>query len=108
MSPWKTPSGQVQSKIVAALNRVSIVAPLVCSALAFAIVVGSLLAGAPPQRDEGAAAHLFQLLIVVQLPLIVLFVVTRDRQEHDRCIRVLILHVLGIGAAMGSLALSGY
>ena len=52
------------------LNRVTAILPLVFSALAFAIVMANLLSGVGPQRDETASAHLWQALMLVQLPLI--------------------------------------
>jgi hypothetical protein len=45
------------------LNRILMVAPVVCSLLAAGIVLGNVAAGARPQADENAWAHLFQLLI---------------------------------------------
>lgn len=45
--------------------------PLAMSALALMLVLGSvLLFGAARQPDEGAAAHLFQLLVIGQVPLV--------------------------------------
>jgi hypothetical protein len=51
-------------------NQVASVLPLVCSALAAAVVLANLIAQIAPSPDEGASAHIFQLLIVVQLPVI--------------------------------------
>ena len=61
-----------------AVNRVSLILPLLFSALAAAIVVGNIVAGVQPQLDEGASAHIWQLLMIVQLPLIVLFLSTAE------------------------------
>ena len=48
--------------------------PLAMSLAALAIVVGHIaLFGVDHDPDEGAAAHVFQLLMVAQIPLIVLF-----------------------------------
>ena len=60
------------------LNRVAAVVPLAFSAAAFAIVMANILAGVPPQPDENASAHMWQLLIVAQAPLILVFLATAE------------------------------
>ena len=61
------------------INRILMVAPILCSALALAIVLGNVAAGVSPARkNEGTSAHLFQLLIAAQLPLVLLFLATSD------------------------------
>jgi peptidoglycan/LPS O-acetylase OafA/YrhL len=46
------------------------------SAAAFAVVVGYVLIhGAAREADEGAAAHIWQLLVGAQLPLVAFFVI---------------------------------
>jgi hypothetical protein len=60
------------------LNRFSLIAPLVLSTLAFMLVMANILAGVAPQPDENASAHIFQLLIVGQIPLMVLFLLSAD------------------------------
>jgi hypothetical protein len=53
--------------------------PLLLSMAALGIVTFALLTGqARPGGDEGAAAHLFHLLIAMQVPLIAGFVLTSD------------------------------
>ena len=57
------------------LKQPSAVLPLVMSGFALTIVlVHIVLFGTARQADEGAEAHLWQLLIAGQLPLIVFFV----------------------------------
>jgi hypothetical protein len=54
----------------------SALAPLAMSLLALAVVVGHLaLAGAAPQIDEGPAAHIFQLLLAGQAPVVAFFAI---------------------------------
>ena len=60
------------------VNRLSFVAPLAFSAAAFAIVIGNIIAGVRPQPDETASAHLWQLLMAGQLPIVAAFLVTSD------------------------------
>lgn len=62
----------------ARVNRLAAVVPLVLSGLAFAIAVANVMAGVPPQPDEGTSAHIWQLLMAAQLPVIILFVATAD------------------------------
>lgn len=62
----------------AGVNRVASVAPLILSAVAFAIVMANFIARVPPQPDEKASAHIWQLLMVGQLPITVTFLGTSD------------------------------
>jgi hypothetical protein len=56
------------------LKHPSAFLPVVMSAGALATVLGSfLLHGAAPQADEGAAAHLWQILMAVQVPIVLFF-----------------------------------
>jgi hypothetical protein len=56
------------------LKRPSAYLPLVMSAGALAVVtIAVLLFGVGPQQDEGTAAHIFQLLIGLQVPIALLF-----------------------------------
>lgn len=63
---------------LARINRLSFVIALVFSALAFLLVIANVIAEVPPQPDENASAHVWQLLMSFQLPLIILFLVTAD------------------------------
>jgi hypothetical protein len=61
------------------INRFCAITPLVCSFLALATVAVALTAGqVQPRPDEGTAAHIFQILIAVQAPLVLGFVLTAD------------------------------
>ena len=90
------------------LNRILLVAPILCSMLAFALVVGNFAAHVPPQRDEGTAAHLFQLLIAGQVPLVLLFAATADWTRPARPLLALLVQALAGLCALGALAWSGY
>ena len=91
----------------AGIIRVTGVAPLVCSALAFAIVMANVIAGVPPQPDENASVHLWQLLMAVQFPLILLFVATADWRSRWTVLLVL-AQVGGIALAALPVWLAGY
>ena len=58
----------------------------------------------PRQPDEGAAAHIFQLLIVAQVPMIVLFLATADwRQSLRSAARPLAIPAAALVLAFGAL-----
>ena len=59
------------------LKRPSALIPLAMSFAALSLVVGHVaLFGAAREADEGAAAHLWQLLMVGQIPIIAFFAIT--------------------------------
>ncbi len=76
--------------------------PLAMSAIALASVVGYVLrySGGPVQ-DEGAVAHLWQLLMALQAPLIVMFAIRWLPRAPRRAIYVLAQQA---GAALLSFA----
>ena len=90
------------------VNRILMVAPILFSWLALALVLGNVAAGVPPQADEGLSAHLFQMLIAAQLPLVLLFLATSDWTRRTRLLLALTMQALAIAAALGSLAWAGY
>ena len=58
------------------IKQPSAFAPLILSALALALLLGhAALFGVMHDTDEGAAAHLFQLLMILQVPIIGYFAV---------------------------------
>jgi hypothetical protein len=62
--------------MTALLKRPSAFAPIAMSSAALATVVGyAVTFGTAPQADEGAAAHLWQLLMLGQLPVTAVFAV---------------------------------
>lgn len=89
------------------IGRIAGTAPLACSALAFAIVIANVLLRVPAQPDEGASAHMWQLLIAVQLPLIGLFVATAD-WRRSKAPLLLGAQLLALTAACVPVFLAGY
>ena len=62
------------------IRRVAIYTPIVMSLIAFAIVLPAIgMNPANYPKDEGWQAHLWQLLMALQVPLILLFVGTSRR-----------------------------
>jgi len=69
------------------INRVSGRVVIVLSFTALVAVLSGYTQ--PPQADEGAAAHIFQLSIVALVPMILLFLATADRRQPWRSARPL-------------------
>jgi hypothetical protein len=59
--------------LVAPMKHWSALLPLALSVAALALVLGHVASGGVREADEGTAAHLWQLLMALQLPLIALF-----------------------------------
>ena len=53
----------------------SAVIPLVMSGVALATIVIHLASSAAPAKDEGAAAHLFQIMFAGQVPVVAFFAI---------------------------------
>lgn len=91
----------------AKLHRLSGWAPVALSLAALSLVVVALTTGW--QRDlpdEGGAAHLFQLLIVGELPAMAVFVMTADG-EYRRDAAMVAIQLLALGAALAPVAIAG-
>lgn len=84
------------------LKHPSAFLPVVMSVGALATVLGSLfLHGAAPQADEGAAAHLWQILRAVQVPIILFFAWKWVPLAPRQAVPILALQV---GAALAAMA----
>ncbi len=76
--------------------------PLAMSAIALALVLGyALRYGGSPVQDEGAVAHLWQLLMALQAPVIAIFAIRWLPRAPRRAIYVLAQQA---GAALLSVA----
>jgi hypothetical protein len=86
------------------IDRAMGFAPVGMSLVALALVLGHVAAfrGLPPAKDEGPEAHIFQLLMVAQVPIILLFMVTAGRKSFVRILPVLGLQALAWIAAWGA------
>jgi hypothetical protein len=70
------------------------------SLVALGLVLGQLaLVGTARQADEGAAAHLWQLLIAVQLPIIAFFALRSLPRQPKHALLVLTLQIMAVLAA---------
>lgn len=73
----------------------------VLSLIAFGTVLTGFLQ--PPQSDEGAGAHIFQLAILLLLPVLIGFLVTADWSRPLRSLRPLAVSGVLLVMAFGSL-----
>ena len=83
------------------LAHASAFLPVTMSLAALAIVVAFLLRyGAAPQPDEGTAAHIWQILMAAQIPIVLFFAIRWIPESPRRAVPILALQVAaGIAAA---------
>lgn len=80
--------------------------PLALSGAALVtIIVHLAVAGTAPQPDEGAAAHIWQLLMVLEVLAMGFFAVTWLPKAPRPALLVLALQIVGIAAAMAPVAI---
>ena len=84
------------------LKRPSAFLPLAMSAIVLALILVHVARfGIARQADEGTAAHLFQILMPAQLPIIAFFALTWLPRDQKAALLVLTLQ---IGAALAVVA----
>lgn len=77
--------------------------PLIMSFVALAIVVGhAAVFGIVHEVDEGTPAHIFQLLLAAQFPLIAFFAIKWLPQDPKDAMKVLALQAVAGIVALGS------
>src|ERR1022692_839174 len=74
---------------------------LALSSIALLTVLSGYLQA--PQTDEGTGAHIFQLTIVLLVPMIMLFIATADWTEPRRSARPLVFSAVVLVLAFGAL-----
>ena len=83
------------------IKRPSAFVPVAMSFCAFAIVlVHILLSGTARQADEGTAAHLWQLLMAAQIPVVAFFAIRWLPQNPRSALPVLVLQGVAALAAL--------
>jgi hypothetical protein len=83
------------------LKHPSAFLPVAMSLAALATVLLYLaLHGTAPQADEGAAAHLWQLLMAAQAPIVLFFVIKWVPQSPRQAMPILLLQFSAALAAM--------
>ena len=84
------------------VKQPSALIPLAMSCAALAIVLGHIaMSGVGREADEGTAAHLWQLLMAGQLPVVAFFAIKWLPQRPRQALLVLALQA---GAALAALA----
>lgn len=82
--------------------------PMGMSLAALAVVTGQVaLFGTTRQADEGAAAHLWQIFVVAQLPVMAFFAIKWLPRASRQAVGVLALQVVGLLAALAPVFLLG-
>ena len=90
------------TQMKAIIKRPSAFVPVAMSCMALALVLGSgALFGVVHQADEGAAAHMWQILMGVQIPIIAFFTIKYVPQKPQQALLVLALQ---LGAALAACA----
>jgi hypothetical protein len=75
--------------------------PLTMSGLALATVLVHLVRYGPaPQPDEGASAHIFQLLIAAQVPIVAFFAITSLPRMPRQALLILLLQAAAVIVAL--------
>ena len=93
---------QYPSSVVALTKKPSAFLPLTMSLTALAVVLVHLaIFGTAREADEGAAVHIWQLLMALQLPLVAFFAIKWLPRVPRQTVYVLALQV---GAALTSMA----
>ena len=82
--------------------------PIVMSGVALAVVAGHLItSGTAPEADEGAAAHVWQLLMAGQVPVIGWFLFRWLPQGWRAAVPVLAAQAVAVALAAAPVALLG-
>jgi len=88
---------------VALLKRPSALIPIAMSLAALGLVLGhATIYGIVHEADEGAAAHIFQILMLIQVPIVGYFLFKWLRREPGAALRVLALQLVAAAAAFAS------
>lgn len=82
------------------MTQPSAIAPVVMSFLALALVLGhAAVYGIVPETDEGTPAHIFQILIAAQVPIVAFFAVKWLPRAPRQTLQMLALQAGLVGAA---------
>ena len=91
------------------LKHPSAFLPIAMSLVAFSMVwIFVALNGTAPQEDEGTAAHLWQLMMAAQLPIILYFAATRVAQSPRYSLPILALQLVAVVGAIAPVFLLGW
>ena len=83
------------------VRKPSAIAPIIMSAFALFVVLVAIATGsAKPQPDEGAAAHIWQLLMAGQIPFLGWFVLRWLTRDLRAALPVLSIQIVAFAAAL--------
>ena len=83
------------------MKRPSAFLPVAMSFVALATVLGHVaIFGVAREADEGTAAHVFQLLMITQLPIMMFFAIKWIRQNPRQTLLVMALQLTAAVAAL--------
>src|ERR1700686_236917 len=98
----ETRSGACQMNLVTVMKRPSAFLPVAMSFAALVLVLGNIaIFGVVHEADEGTTAHIFQLLIAGQVPIVAFFAIKWLPQTPKQALQVLALQA---GAGLAALA----
>jgi hypothetical protein len=90
------------------MKRPSAFLPVAMSIAALATVLGHIaLFGIAREADEGTAAHIFQLLMVAQAPIVVFFAIKWLPRAPRQALQVLAVQAVAVLAALAPVFLLG-
>ena len=90
------------------LKQLSAFVPVAMSLAALIMVLGFLARyGAVHEADEGVAAHIFQLLMVLQLPIVAFFAISWLPRAPTAALRILALQAAAGLAALAPVYFAG-
>jgi hypothetical protein len=94
---------------VPSMKQPSAFLPLAMSLAALALALGNAaIFGVVYEADEGAAAHIFQLLMVVQVPIVAFFALKWLPRAPQETLRILALQAGAALAAIAAVFFLGY
>ena len=94
--------------LVTLLKKPSAFLPVAMSFATLALVLGSVaMFGVVREADEGTAAHLFQLLIALQIPIVLFFAVRWLPRSPRQALQVLALQAAAGLAALAPVYILG-
>ena len=83
------------------IRKPSAFLPIAMSLAALAVIfIHIALHGTAPQADEGTAAHLWQFLMALQIPVIVFFAIRWLPQTPKHALLILVLQLVAVLAAL--------
>jgi hypothetical protein len=90
----------IMTDMNATIKRPSAFLPVAMSLVALALVLSHIaLFGVVHEADEGAAAHIWQILMVAQVPIIAFFAIKYVLQRPKQALLVLALQIVAALAA---------